>query len=50
MDFHTYKVTLKHDRGKVVIKVVASSWDKAATLACSAEGAPDSAVQKITKE
>lgn len=42
-----WRVTLRHDAGRVRIMTAASSADKAAELVCKAEGAPESAVLRV---
>lgn len=44
----TYTVTLRHDKGKVHIRTMASSRKVAVELVLAAERAPESAVVKVT--
>ena len=43
MTVQAFKVTLRHDRGRVTLNIWASDSDQAVTLALLREGAPDSA-------
>ncbi len=45
-----YLVTVKHDYGKVVLKLFARSKEMAMRMACSAEKCPESAILKIVPE
>jgi hypothetical protein len=45
--WHFYAVTLRHDAGKVKLKIAADSEMSARTIACACEGAPERAVLKV---
>ena len=49
MIVHFYRVTMRHDRGRIVIHTTASSALAAARQVCEAEGAPPCAVEDVTQ-
>jgi hypothetical protein len=44
---NTYKLTLKHDNGKITFEVKADSEKAARGIVCRSEGCPDSAIIKV---
>lgn len=42
-----YRVTIKHDKGKVTLRAYAENETEARKCICKAEGCPDSAVLKV---
>lgn len=42
-----YKVTVKHDKGKTTLKVMAICKDSAKAIIMRAEGCPSSAIVKV---
>jgi len=43
----TYTATLKHDTGKIRLRVIASSEQAAIDMICKAEGCPPRAIVKL---
>ncbi len=46
---NNYKVTVKHDSGKVTFKTHASDEQQVRKMICNAEGCPDSAIIKVVE-
>ena len=44
---NTYKITVKHDTGKIVIRTIAQNEQAAKNMVMAAEGCPECAIVKV---